>query len=155
MAENLDPVWMIMFIVRIVFAVAIVFFMSILILSLSISLDDDQLKRFSHELSESILSSELAESRGIISEAKLDSFIANSSNLISNVYPNMGSEISFMLGHIQFGQYPNIEPVFSRHCLIGYSASIRELNNDRFWDFGYRPSGLEEYGLAEKNFKSS
>ncbi len=155
MAENFDPVWMIMFIVRIVFAVGIVFFMSFLILSITITLDDDELKRFSHELAENLLNSELTASKGVISEAKLERFISDSAEVIRNNYPGLSDvQRNRVLGD-ESPPYPNIEPNFARHCLIGYSAYIREINGDGFWEFGYRSWGLEEYGLADENFKSS
>lgn len=142
MAETFDPLWVSMFIIRIIFAIAIVFFMSYLILSYTVTLEDDILSRFTYEMEETLVASELTASRGVFSAEKLDSFSAKwkgdfeasynfQDNRLLNKLIILGSDDS---------PYINIEPDFARHCTFAYSVSIRELGTERKWLFGYQSS---------------
>src|SRR3989344_7777764 len=99
---------MVLFIIRIVIVIATVFFMSFLILSVVITLEDDELNRFAHEMGEVMLNSEIVHSKGVFSESALDRMIENSGNEINSFYPSLTDDGRLkMFGD---GIYPNIEP---------------------------------------------
>ena len=150
MSDAFDPAWMMLFILRIVLVVSTVFFISIMMLSVVITLEDDQLDRFAHEIGEVVLNSELAENKGILSEEKLDLFIGSALNSFQN-YDFSGSDTlkeEIILGS---GNQPNIEPEFARHCRFAYNIQIE--GGDMEWNFGYHSVRYAEFSTKPDDFK--
>ncbi|MBI2579390.1 MAG: hypothetical protein HYW27_00630 [Candidatus Aenigmarchaeota archaeon] len=161
MAEIFDPVWVSMFIIRVIFAIGIVFFMSYLILSYTLTLEDERLSRFAYEMEETIVASELAKSRGVFSAEMLDNFTAKWSGDFESAYNFAGNpSLNKLIILGDESPYINVEPEFARHCMFAYSISIRELGTERKWLFGYQASvsleeTLENIDTASETFPAS
>ncbi len=152
MAETFDPAWMVLFIVRIVLVIATVFFMSFLILSVVITLEDDELNRFAYEMGEVVSNSELTYSKGVFSEEKLDRFMETLAAGLQ-AYDFSGQPEALKKILIMYDDSPNIEPEFARHCSFAYAVQIKVSGKE--WVFGYHPAGSDEFILNPEEVKTA